>query len=95
MFCFFFSNDAIREVLSKARNLGYRVEEFLSDNGGEFDTTEVRGILHEYGVTQRLTAPYTPQQNSAVERENHTIVEIARTMKYANSEIQFPPTIWA
>ena len=87
--------EAIREVLAKAAVIGHKVKEFLSDNGGEFDNEEVRAILREYGVTQRLTAPYTPQQNGAVERENRTIVEMARTFKYSNSEIKFPEAIWA
>ncbi|KAK7603621.1 hypothetical protein V9T40_003620 [Parthenolecanium corni] len=87
--------DALRIVLAQARSLGHNVKEFLSDNGGEFDNGDVRALLQEYGVIQRLTAPYTPQQNGAVERENRTIVEMARTFKYSNPEVEFPSAIWA
>ncbi|KAK7576628.1 hypothetical protein V9T40_012914 [Parthenolecanium corni] len=53
--------DALRIVLPQARSLGHNVEEFLSDNGGEFDNGDVRALLQEYAVTQRLTSLYTPQ----------------------------------
>lgn len=42
-----------------------------------------------------MTAPYTPQQNGAYERENRTIVEMARTLKFSNPEIEFPAFLWA
>lgn len=87
--------EAVWEVLAKARILGHHVKEFLSDNGGEFDNDDVRQILKDYGVSQRLTASYTPEYNGAVERENRTIVEMAHTFKYSNPEIEFPAAIWA
>ena len=67
----------------------------MSDNGGEFDNEEVRDILHSHGITQRLTAPYTPQQNGGSEREIRTIIEMARTLKYSNLEAEFPIAMWA
>lgn len=85
----------MRKVFSKACTLGHRVKEFLCDNGGEFDNAEVRAVLDEFGVAQRLTAPYTPEQTEVVERENRSIVEMARTLKYANFEVKYPATIWA
>lgn len=66
----------------------------MSDNGGEFDNNEIRGILTEYNVTNQFTAPYIPEQNSSVERENRIIIEMARTFKYANPEVNFPVEIW-
>ncbi|XP_065361883.1 microsomal triacylglycerol transfer protein-like [Calliphora vicina] len=53
----------LKEVLDFAKTQENPIKEFLSDNGGEFDNFETRKVLREYGVTQRLTAPYTPQQN--------------------------------
>ena len=44
---------------------------------------------------QRLTAPYPLEQNGLSERENRTIVEMARTFMYSNEDAQFPKTIWA
>ena len=44
---------------------------------------------------QRLTTPYTPEQNGLNERENRSIVEMARTFMYSNEDAQFPKPIWA
>lgn len=85
----------LKQFLAHAKTLGHNIEELLSDNGGEFDCEEVKCILSESGITQRLTAPYTPEQNGGSERENRTIVEMARTFKYSNSEVEFPDAIWA
>ena len=84
-------------MIAHAKQRGHVIQKMLSDNGGELDHAEVRGILQKHGITQRLTAPYTPQQNggSERERENRTIVEMSRTFKYSNTEIKFPEVIWA
>jgi transposase InsO family protein len=34
----------------------------------------------DHGVRQQLMAPYTPQQNGVVKRQNQTVVNMARTM---------------
>jgi transposase InsO family protein len=85
----------LKQFLAHAKTLGHNIQELLSDNGGEFDCEEVKRILSENGILQRLTAPYTPEQNGGSERENRTIVEMARTFKYSNSEVEFPEAIWA
>jgi transposase InsO family protein len=85
----------LKQFLAHAKTLGHNIQELLSDNGGEFDCEEVKRILSENGILQRLTAPYTPEQNGGSERENRTIVEMARTFKYSNSEVEFPDAIWA
>ena len=85
----------LKEMLVHAEKQGHNIKELLSDNGGEFDNAEVRDLLQRKGVTQRLTAPYTPQQNGGSERENRTIVEMARTFMHSNPEVQFPQAIWA
>ena len=87
--------EALKDVIAKAKAEGHVIKQLLSDNGGEFTSEEVKKILRKNGITQRLTAPYTPQQNGASERENRTIVEMARTLKYANSNIEYPAAIWA
>lgn len=87
--------NCLREVLTHARNLGHSVTEFLSDGGKEFDNSDVKAVLSDFGVVQRITAPYTPQQNGRAERENRTVVEMARTFKYSNPDVVFPDAIWA
>ncbi|GFT49467.1 copia protein [Trichonephila clavipes] len=85
----------LEHILAHTRTLLYSVKEFLCDNGGEFDNKDVHEILHSNGITQRLTAPYTPEQNGASEREMRTTIEMARTLKYSNPEVSFPAAIWA
>ena len=87
--------EALKDMLAKVKNEGHVIKELLSDNGGEFDNEEIRSILRAKGITQRLTAPYTPEQNGVVERENRTIVEMARTLKYSNPDVEYPPGMWA
>ncbi|KAI8435453.1 hypothetical protein MSG28_003756 [Choristoneura fumiferana] len=83
----------LRQMLHECKVAGHSVKEFLSDNGGEFDSENVRCILRKAGIRQRLTMPYTPQQNGLSERENRTLVEAARTMMHAHEEL--PLATWA
>lgn len=52
-------------------------------------------MLDEQGVTHRITAPYTPQENGNIKRENQTIVEMACTFCHSIPDIKFPGAIWA
>ena len=83
----------LEEMLAEARTSGNTVKELLSDNGLEFDSEKVRKILQQHGVKQRLITPYTPQQNGCAERDNRTLVEAARAMLYAHSNL--PKRLWA
>ncbi|GBO19176.1 hypothetical protein AVEN_198443-1 [Araneus ventricosus] len=84
------ADNVLKKLLAHAKNLGHSVKEFLSDNGGEFDKKEVCAILSQEGITQRLTAPYTPAQNGGSECEMLTIIEMAKTFKYSNPDINYP-----
>lgn len=85
----------LKTFLQYSKVMGHNIIEFLSDNGGEFNNRDVGHILQENGITQRLTAPYTPQQDGNTEREMRTVVEMARTFKYSNEEACFPDALWA
>ncbi|KFM59342.1 Retrovirus-related Pol polyprotein from transposon TNT 1-94, partial [Stegodyphus mimosarum] len=87
--------DVLENFIADAKNLGHKVKEILSDNGGEFDNEAVRKILNKQGISQRLTAPYTPEQNGSAEREIRTVLEMARTLEYSNEEVDFPTSLWA
>lgn len=86
---------ALEEMLTHAEKQGHNIKEFLSDNGGEFDNSAVRETLKTRGITQRLTAPFTPEQNGGSERENRTVVEMARTFMHSNPNVELPQAIWA
>jgi transposase InsO family protein len=51
-----------------------------SDNGIEFRNASFDQFCLEHGVDQQFSAPCVPQQNGVVERINHTIVEMARSI---------------
>src|SRR5690606_15846793 len=68
------------------------VKRFRCDGGGEFDNAEVKKLLGELGVEHVVCAPYTPEQNGSIERENRTIVESARSSLCSS---KLPKTLWA
>jgi transposase InsO family protein len=51
-----------------------------TDNGGEFTTTEFTAYYADEGIQRHYSAPYSPQQNGMVERQNQTMVTIAYTL---------------
>ncbi|CAB0003770.1 unnamed protein product, partial [Nesidiocoris tenuis] len=83
----------LRSFLNETKTQGLVVRELLSYNGGEFVSTEVKNVLNEFGIRHRTSMPFTPQQNGAAERENRTLVEMARTLMHAREEL--PQGLWA
>ena len=51
-----------------------------SDNGKEFDNTQVEEYCDEVGIKHEFSSTYTPQQNGVVERKNRTLITLARAM---------------
>jgi transposase InsO family protein len=45
------------------------VKKKRSDNGPEFKNLQVKEYLQEKGIKHEFSAPYTPQQNGVVEKE--------------------------
>ncbi|GFT06410.1 retrovirus-related Pol polyprotein from transposon TNT 1-94 [Trichonephila clavipes] len=82
----------LETFLNEARNAGHMVKEVLSDGGGEVINSTVKSILENFGISSRMSMPYTPQQNGAAERENGIIVEYARSIIYA---VNIPLKLWA
>jgi hypothetical protein len=62
------------------------------DNGIEFRNASFNQFCLEQGVDQQFSTPRVPQQNGVVERKNHTLVEMARTML---DEHRTPRRFWA
>jgi transposase InsO family protein len=63
-----------------------------SDNGTEFRNVSFDVFCLKYGIDQQFSTPHIPQQNGVVERKNHTLVEMARTML---DEHRTPKRFWA
>ncbi|CAI5768508.1 Retrovirus-related Pol polyprotein from transposon TNT 1-94 [Podarcis lilfordi] len=69
-----------------------RVVSFQSDRGGEFTGSALQSFFRQKGITHRLTAPYSPQQNGVAERKFRTLQESANAM-LADSGL--PQRFWA
>jgi hypothetical protein len=50
------------------------------DNRTEFRNASFDQFCLEHGVDQHFSTPCVPQQNGVIERKNHTLVEMTRTM---------------
>ena len=55
------------------------------DNSGEFMFNELREFLKKEGFASQTSTRYTPQQNGVAECANQTIVEMAKSMLYAQN----------
>jgi transposase InsO family protein len=71
---------------------GLRIKKIRRDNGTEFKNSQIEGFLEEDGIKYEFSSPYTPQQNSIVERKNRTLLDMARTMF---DEYNTPDRFWA
>ena len=63
-----------------------------SDNRKEFDNTIIKAYCDEVGIKHEVSTTYTPQQNGVVERNNRTLITLARTMP---DEYNTPKALWA
>ena len=73
---------------------GSKIKILKSGNATEYVSATQSNRLTELGIIHEKSAPYTPQQNGVAERENRTLVEMARSMLYA-SKSKLPPSLWA
>nr|GEV45211.1 retrotransposon protein, putative, unclassified [Tanacetum cinerariifolium] len=68
------------------------VRRIRTDNGTEFVNQTLRDYYDEVGISHETSVARSPQQNGVVERRNHTLIKVARTMLiYA----QAPLFLWA
>lgn len=75
--------DKFKAVVKIAeKQFGHPVKVFQSDNGGDPTTT---AFCTENGIHHRRTIPYTPEQNGSVERENRTVMGLARSMIHSKN----------
>ena len=68
-----------------------KLKKIRSDNGKEFDNTNIEAYYDEVGIKHEVSATYTPQQNSVVERKNRTLITLGRTML---DEYNTPEALW-
>ena len=84
--------DKVKTFVRRAqKEFGLPINKMRSDNGTEFKNTQVEEFLDEEGIKHEFSTPYTPQQNGVVERKNHTLIDMARTML---DEYNTPDLFW-
>jgi hypothetical protein len=87
------TQENLKRFLRWAQNeFELRIKKIISDNGTEFNNSQIEGFLEEEGIKHEFSSPYTPQQNGVVERKNRTLLDMARTML---DEYKTPDRIWA
>ena len=63
------------------QEMGNEIQKLQSDRGGEYMSKEFQEYLVTQSICHEVTCPYTPEQNGAAKRENHTLnMESARSM---------------
>jgi hypothetical protein len=70
--------------LSK-KETGRSMVKLRADNAKEFLSREFQDYIKQKAIRHELTAPYSPEQNSVVERDNRTVVECVRSMLHQKS----------
>nr|GEZ50707.1 hypothetical protein [Tanacetum cinerariifolium] len=93
----FKSKDETPEVLKEfitmiQRNIQALVITVRTDRGIEFLNKTLNAFFKEEGIEHQTSTARTPEQNSVVERRNHTLVEAARMMLSAS---RLPLFFWA
>jgi hypothetical protein len=73
------------------RKSGKQLRALRTDREGKFTANHFKEYLAELGVQRQLTVPYSPAQNSVIERRNQTVVGVARYMLKAKG---LPGTFW-
>lgn len=74
------------------KQTGNKLKRIRSDRGLEFNNEQFKIHLQKEGIVHEFSAPYTPEQNGRIERENRSIIEAARTMLL---EVKLQPGLWA
>lgn len=57
-----------------------KIQQFQSDNGGEYTSKQFKDYLSQNGILHRLSCPHTSQQNGIAQRKHRHIVEVGLTL---------------
>jgi transposase InsO family protein len=70
----------------------WKVKTLRTDNGTEYINQDFKNFCIKKGIRHETSPAYTPQMNGMSERENGTLVEIARAMIHSKN---LPLKLWA
>nr|GEW22868.1 putative ribonuclease H-like domain-containing protein [Tanacetum cinerariifolium] len=83
----------IGKGLKCSSNMGWKKRSQSSlDNGTEFVNQTLRSYYESVGISHETSVARSPQQNGVIERQNRTLVEVARTMLIYAKALLF---LWA
>jgi transposase InsO family protein len=75
------TQETLKGFLRQVQNeFELRIKKIRSDNGMEFKNSQIEGFLEDEGIKHEFSSPYTPQQTGVEERNNRTLLDMARTM---------------
>ena len=63
-----------------------------SDNGGEYNSNDLKNFCQEAKIKKELAIPYNPKKNGATQRKNRAIVGLAKAMIH---DQDMPMFLWA
>lgn len=72
--------DRMKNIITEANAAGHKIRRVRSDNAKEFIGKDMKKVLQDHSILHEFSTAYCPEQNGRVERQNRTIVEMARTM---------------
>lgn len=72
--------EKVEEVIAYAKLHGHVIKRLRSDNTKEFLLVEMKKVYQKNRIYHEHSTTYCPQQNGCVERQNRTIIEMARSM---------------
>lgn len=84
--------DSVRSCIAMIKvDTGEPVKRLFSDHGSELISNRTQEFLLSQNIIHEMSAPFTPQQNGFIERDNRTVVEAARTMLMGK---KLPEMLW-
>ncbi|GJS35941.1 retrovirus-related pol polyprotein from transposon TNT 1-94 [Tanacetum coccineum] len=81
-----------KDHLCSACQLGKSKKFIRTDNGTEFVNQDLTEFYENVSITHQKYIPRTLQQNGVVKRQNHTLMEVVRTMLIFSKALMF---LWA
>lgn len=84
--------DCLQKCVSKIKSdTGIEVRKLFSDHATELTSNKAKTYQVENNIVHEMSAPFCPQQNGFIERDNRTVLEYTRTMLLSR---KLPQELW-